>query len=157
VANRAAAAIAGMRAAGGGGVPPRRLPIGERVPVAAGMGVGSGDAAAALRLAAHAAGRPGDPLIARLAPELGADVPSQVEPAPVLVHGAGEHVERVPDPPPHGVLVLPSRERLATPDVFREADRLGLGRPADELAALRARVRAAVAAGAADDGPAALR
>ena len=155
--NLAARALARYRAASGWDGPPQRLTIVKRVPVAAGMGGGSGDAAAALRLAAHAAGRPGDPLIARLAPELGADVPSQVAPAPVLVHGAGEHVERVPDPPPHGVLVLPSRERLATPDVFREADRLGLGRPADELAALRERVRAAVAAGAADDGPAALR
>lgn len=151
--NLAAVALARFRAASGWGGPPQRLTIVKRVPVAAGMGGGSGDAAAALRLAAHAAGRPGDPLIARLAPQLGADVPSQVEPAPVLVHGAGEHVERVPAPPPHAVLVLPSRERLATPDVFREADRLGLGRGADELAALRAEVRRALAVG----GPEALR
>jgi 4-diphosphocytidyl-2-C-methyl-D-erythritol kinase len=139
--NLAGLAIARYRAASGWEGPPQRLTIVKRVPVAAGMGGGSGDAAAALRLAAHAAGRPGDPLIARLAPELGADVPSQVEPGPVLVHGAGEHVERVAEPPAHAALVLPSRERLSTPAVFKEADRLGIGRSAAELVELRERVR----------------
>lgn len=143
--NLAGTALARYRAAAGWDGPPRRLTIRKRVPVAAGMGGGSGDAAAALRLAAHAAGRPGDPLIARLAPRLGADVPSQVQPRPVLVAGAGEHVEAVPAPPPHALLVLPSAERLSTPEVFREADRLGLRRSAGELAAARERVRAALA------------
>jgi 4-diphosphocytidyl-2-C-methyl-D-erythritol kinase len=138
--NLAAAALARYRAASGWDGPPRRLTIVKRVPVAAGMGGGSGDAAAALRLAAHAAGRPGDPLIARLAPELGADVPSQISPAPVLVHGAGEHVEPVLPPPAHWLLVLPSPQRLSTPSVFREADRLGLGRGAEELLELRERL-----------------
>ncbi|MDW5594974.1 hypothetical protein VSS74_11535 [Conexibacter stalactiti] len=139
--NLAATALERYRAASGWDGPPRRLTIVKRVPVAAGMGGGSGDAAAALRLAAHAAGRPGDPLIAQLAPRLGADVPSQVAPAPVLVHGAGEHVEPVLPPPAHWLLVLPSRERLSTPEVFREADRLGIGRTAQELLELRERLR----------------
>ncbi|ADB53662.1 GHMP family kinase ATP-binding protein [Conexibacter woesei] len=139
--NLAATALSRYRDASGWDGPPRRLTIVKRVPVAAGMGGGSGDAAAALRLAAHAAGRPGDPLIAQLAPGLGADVPSQVEPAAVLVGGAGEHVERVTPPAAHGVLVLPSVERLSTPDVFREADRLGGGRDAADLLELRERVR----------------
>jgi len=74
--NLAGAALAAFRAASGWEGPPLRLTIAKRVPVAAGMGGGSGDAAAALRLAAHAAGRPADdPLLARLAPQLGADVP----------------------------------------------------------------------------------
>jgi len=143
--NLAATALARYRAASGWEGAPRRLTIVKRVPVAAGMGGGSGDAAAALRLAAHAAGRPGDPAIAALAPGLGADVPSQVEPRPVLVHGAGEHVESAAQPAPHAVLVLPSSEQLSTPAVFREADRLGIGRDADELAALRERLRAGLA------------
>ncbi|HEY4280612.1 MAG TPA: hypothetical protein VGM91_20505 [Conexibacter sp.] len=139
--NLAAEALARYRAASGWNGPPQRLTIVKRVPVAAGMGGGSGDAAAALRLAAHAAGRPGDPLIATLASGLGADVPSQVEPGPVLVHGAGEHVEPVALPPAHAALVIPSQEQLSTPAVFREADRLGLGRDAAELLELRERVR----------------
>jgi 4-diphosphocytidyl-2-C-methyl-D-erythritol kinase len=143
--NLAATALERYRAASGWEGAPRRLTIVKRVPVAAGMGGGSGDAAAALRLAAHAAGRPGDPAIAALAPGLGADVPSQVEPRPVLVHGAGEHVEPIAPPAPHGVLVLRSAERLSTPDVFRAADRLGLGRDAAELVELRERLREGLA------------
>jgi 4-diphosphocytidyl-2-C-methyl-D-erythritol kinase len=144
--NLAGAALAAFRAASGWEGPPLRLTIAKRVPVAAGMGGGSGDAAAALRLVAHAAGRrAGDPLLAQLAPRLGADVPSQVAPGPVLVGGAGEDVRPLPPLPPHGVLVLPSPHALATPDVFREADRLGLGRSDGELAERRAALLAAVA------------
>lgn len=145
--NLAGAALAAYRAASGWEGPPLRLTIVKRVPVAAGMGGGSGDAAAALRLAAHAAGRPHAPLLATLAPRLGADVPSQVAPGPVLVGGAGEDVRPLPPLPPHGVLVLPSPHALATPDVFREADRLGLARPAAELAERRAALEAALSRG----------
>src|SRR5215218_1999845 len=146
--NLAGAALAAFRAASGWEGPPLRLTIAKRVPVAAGMGGGSGDAAAALRLVAHAAGRRADdPLLQQLAPRLGADVPSQVAPGPVLVGGAGQEVRPLPPLPSHGVLVLPSPHALATPDVFREADRLGLGRTATELAEWRAKIEAAIARG----------
>jgi 4-diphosphocytidyl-2-C-methyl-D-erythritol kinase len=147
--NLAGVALGAFRAASGWDGPPQRLRIAKRVPVAAGMGGGSGDAAATLRLAAHAAGRPpGDPLLARLAPQLGADVPSQLQPGLTLVAGAGEQVAPAPPLPPHGVLILPSAERLATADVYREADRLGLARAAEELAERRAALLAALGAGA---------
>ena len=145
--NLAGAALNAYRAAAGWDAPPQRLTIAKRVPVAAGMGGGSGDAAAALRLAAHAAGRPGDPLLADLTPRLGADVPSQLAPGLVLVGGAGEDVRPAPPRAPHGVLVLPSPHKLATPDVFREADRLRLVRPAEELAERRAALEHALATG----------
>jgi 4-diphosphocytidyl-2-C-methyl-D-erythritol kinase len=106
--------------------PPQRLTIDKRIPVAAGMGGGSSDAAATLRLLAHAAGVP---VPAELGPRLGADVPSLIRPGRVLMSGAGEHVARLPDPGPLGVLVLPADAALSTPDVYREADRLGLTRP----------------------------
>jgi 4-diphosphocytidyl-2-C-methyl-D-erythritol kinase len=145
--NLAGEALSAWRAASGWEGPPLRLTIVKRVPVAAGMGGGSGDAAAALRLVAHAAGRPDDPLIVQLAPRLGADVPSQIAPGPVLVGGAGEDVRGLPPLPPHGVLVLPSPHALSTPDVFREADRLGLPRAADELAEHRAALEGTLARG----------
>ena len=145
--NLAGAALAAWRAASAWEGPPLRLTIVKHVPVAAGMGGGSGDAAAALRLAAHAAGRPDDPLIARLAPQLGADVPSQVAPGPVLVGGAGEDVRALAPLPLHGVLVLPSPHALSTPQVFREADRLGLARAAGDLDARRVEVEIALAGG----------
>ncbi|MGN6188512.1 MAG: 4-(cytidine 5'-diphospho)-2-C-methyl-D-erythritol kinase, partial [Conexibacter sp.] len=146
--NLAGAALVAFRDASGWEGPPLRLTIVKRVPVAAGMGGGSGDAAAALRLVAHAAGRAADdPLLAQLAPRLGADVPSQIAPGPVLVGGAGEDVRPLPPLPPHGVLVLPSPHALSTPDVFRESDRLGLPRDAADLADRRAVVEAALARG----------
>ncbi|CAA9473688.1 MAG: 4-diphosphocytidyl-2-C-methyl-D-erythritol kinase [uncultured Solirubrobacteraceae bacterium] len=56
--NLAARALAAYRAASGWRGPAQRLVIDKRVPVAAGMGGGSADAAAALRLLAMVAGRP---------------------------------------------------------------------------------------------------
>src|SRR3954449_13197212 len=138
--NLAAAALAAFRSATGWDAPGRRLTITKRVPVAAGMGGGSGDAAAALRLAARASGIDDDALLLRLAAELGADVPAQVRPGRALATGAGERVRALPPGGPVGVLVLPADFALSTADVYREADRLGLARDADDLARRRAEV-----------------
>lgn len=131
--NLALAALATFRAATGWDAPPQRLTIAKRVPVAAGMGGGSGDAAAALRLAARAAGVVDDALLERLATELGADVPAQVRPGRALATGAGERVRRLGAGAPFGVLVLPHAGALSTAAVFAAADRLGLARDADAL------------------------
>jgi 4-diphosphocytidyl-2-C-methyl-D-erythritol kinase len=143
--NLAAQALAAFRRATGWDAPPQRLEIHKRVPVTAGMGGGSADAAAALRLAARAAGRDGDAVLARLAPGLGADVPAQLDPGVALITGAGESVARLPPLEPHAVLVVPLAERLATAAVFAEADRLGLPRPREDLAARLAAVEVAFA------------
>jgi 4-diphosphocytidyl-2-C-methyl-D-erythritol kinase len=133
--NLAGAALAAFRERTGWDGPALRLRIGKRIPVAGGMAGGSADAAAALRIAAAAAGVADDDLLREIAAELGADVPAQVRPGRWLATGAGEHVRALPAPAPYGVLVLPGDAPLATPDVFREADRLGLGRDAGALAA----------------------
>ncbi|HXR60331.1 MAG TPA: hypothetical protein VN732_03285 [Solirubrobacterales bacterium] len=122
---------------------PLRVEIEKRVPVAAGLGGGSGDAAAVLRLAA---GEVAD--LPRLAAELGADVPSQLRPALALVRGAGERVEPLPEPAEHAAVLLPGGGGLSTAAVFAEADRLGLGRAPEELDELAARLRALAGAGA---------
>ena len=111
---------------------PVAVRIEKRIPVAAGLGGGSADAAAVLRLAR---GQLGD--LREAALRIGADVPSQLEPAFCLVEGAGERFERLPDPVAHGVVLLPGGGGLATADVFAEADRQGLGSSAEELARLR--------------------
>jgi 4-diphosphocytidyl-2-C-methyl-D-erythritol kinase len=139
--NLAARALARLRERGWQS-PPLRIRIAKRIPVAAGLGGGSADAAAVLRLAAgEVAGLP------ELAADLGADVPSQLAPSLALVEGAGERVERLPEPAPHAVLLLPSGGGLSTADVFAEADRLGVGRDAEELAALGEHLRMAAGAG----------
>jgi len=131
--NLAAAALEAYRRGSGWHEPAVRITIRKRVPVAAGLGGGSADAAATLRLAAAAAGRPDDALVHDLAPALGSDVPALVAGARALVTGAGEHVELLPPGDGLGVLVIPSELRLSAAAVYAEADRLGLPRPAAEL------------------------
>jgi len=140
--NLAARALAALRERGWQG-PPLRIEIEKRVPVAAGLGGGSADAAAVLRLAT---GEVGD--LQGLAAELGADVPSQLRPALALVRGAGERVEPLPEPAPHAAVLLPDGGGLGTAEVFDAADRLGLGRPAEELERLAAELRHAAGDGA---------
>jgi 4-diphosphocytidyl-2-C-methyl-D-erythritol kinase len=140
--NLAGRALAALRERGWERAP-LRVEIEKRVPVAAGLGGGSADAAAILRLAA---GELGD--LRSLAAALGADVPSQLRPALALVEGAGERVEPLPEPAPHAAVLLPGGGGLSTAAVFAEADRLGLGRAAEELEALAPALRRAAGAGA---------
>jgi len=140
--NLAGHALAAFRAATGWDAPPQRLTIDKRVPVAAGMGGGSGDAAAALRLAAHAAGGAPRELLLELAAALGGDVPSQVEPGRTLMTGAGERVRRLADPTDLALVVLPSPHALSTQDVYRAFDVLPDPRGEDELARLEAQAEA---------------
>ncbi len=148
--NLVAAALAAFREETGWSSDPVRVIVEKRVPVAGGMGGGSGDAAAALRLAVHVAGT-GEDVARGLAPGLGADVPAQLAPGLHLVGGAGEELELLAPRALFGVLILPDPEPLPTSDVFAEADRLGLGRPADELAVRRHELREALGHG--DDLP----
>ncbi len=140
--NLATRALAALRERGWGS-PPLRVEIEKRIPVAAGLGGGSADAAAVLRLARGEVDN-----LAAIAAEIGADVPSQLEPALALVGGAGERVERLPEPAAHAVVLLPGGGGLSTAEVFAEADRLGLGREAGELEEMAARLRVAAGAGA---------
>lgn len=136
--NLAARAIAAFREATGWDGPPIRITIDKRVPVAGGMGGGSGDAAAALRLLEELSGHS----IPRHVPAvLGADVSAQLHPQRTFVTGAGEHVETVPDAAATYLVVLPSEHALSTPAVFREADRLNLPRSDTELLEIGETVR----------------
>ncbi|HKF81890.1 MAG TPA: hypothetical protein VKB23_02875 [Solirubrobacterales bacterium] len=140
--NLAARALAGLRERGWE-YEPLRIEIQKRVPVAAGLGGGSGDAAAVLRLAE---GEIAD--LPQLALELGADVPSQLRPALALVRGVGERIEPLPAPAQHAAVLLPGGGGLSTAAVFAEADRLGVGRPAAELEELAGELRRVAGAGA---------
>ena len=131
--NLALRALRDFRAATGWDGPPVRLVIDKRIPIAGGMAGGSANAAAALRLAHATSGFGDDALLHELAVALGADVPGQLRPRRLLGTGAGEHLEPLPPPEPYGIVVLPSHEQLSTGAVFREADRQGLERSAEEL------------------------
>ena len=141
--NLVSQAVAGLRRLGWN-APPLRIEIDKRIPVAAGMGGGSADAAALLRVAAEIAPMDADDRAA-LAVSLGADVPSQLQPGVSLGTGAGEITAAAPSLVEHAVVLVPQPFPLSTADVYREADRLGLPRPAGELARLRDRVSRALA------------
>jgi 4-diphosphocytidyl-2-C-methyl-D-erythritol kinase len=116
-----------------------RIEVEKRVPVAAGLGGGSADAAAVLRLAMGEVEG-----LRAIAAAIGADVPSQLQPRACLVAGAGEVIEPAPPPADHGVVLIPQEAGLATADVYAEADRLGTPRGDAELEAIRRRLRDAV-------------
>jgi len=147
--NLAAIALRMFRERTGWRSPPLRLSIVKRIPVAAGLGGGSADAAATLRLAQRASGLGEERLLLELAEGLGADVPAQVAPGRWLARGAGERLR--PLPPPRskfGVLVLASTAALSTAAVYAQADRLAAARERDQLERLSERLRAAFADGA---------
>jgi 4-diphosphocytidyl-2-C-methyl-D-erythritol kinase len=140
--NLAAAALAALREAGWDR-PPVRVEIEKRIPVAAGLGGGSADAAAVLR---HLAPDRGD--LPAMAAALGADVPSQLDPRFALVAGAGERVEALPDPGEFAAVLVPDDEGLETAAVYAEADRIGVLREPAELAEMESRLREAAGSGA---------
>jgi 4-diphosphocytidyl-2-C-methyl-D-erythritol kinase len=147
--NLAAAALRLFRASTGWRAPPLRLSIVKRIPVAAGLGGGSADAAAALRLARHASGLGDERLLRSLGAQLGADVPAQIAPGRWLASGAGERLQELaPARSQFGVLVLGLDVALSTAAVYAEADRLALTRPRRELDERRLELRAALEHGA---------
>jgi 4-diphosphocytidyl-2-C-methyl-D-erythritol kinase len=135
--NLAARALAAFRAATGCLPEPVRLELRKNIPVAAGLGGGSADAACTLRLCAAASGSRDERLLAEIAESLGADVPAQLSPGRWLASGAGERLRALPDPEPAlRVLVLPLPHELATANVYAVADQLGPRRSQAELAEL---------------------
>jgi 4-diphosphocytidyl-2-C-methyl-D-erythritol kinase len=107
---------------------PRRGPVAlaldKRIPVAAGLGGGSADAAAALVLASARFGLPALERAA-LAPALGADVPFCLTGGTARVEGYGERL--TPLPPPAGfwlAIVVPPFE-VSTEAAYARWDALG--------------------------------
>jgi 4-diphosphocytidyl-2-C-methyl-D-erythritol kinase len=117
-------ALAGLRERGWD-APRVQVTIRKRIPIAAGMGGGSADAAAVLRMAARLATIE-EGALGELAAELGSDVPSQLTPGLALGTGAGDDVELRAPLAAHAFVILPLPQRLSTAAVYAEADRLGL-------------------------------
>jgi 4-diphosphocytidyl-2-C-methyl-D-erythritol kinase len=144
--NIVSTALEGLRARGWNG-PPVTVEIEKRVPVAAGMGGGSADAAAMLRLAQRL-DQMAETDLEELAGELGSDVPSQLTPGLAIGTGAGELVERLEPLAPHAFVIVPLPHRLSTADVYAEADRVGLTRDGADLEHVRRDLIRALAPGA---------
>jgi 4-diphosphocytidyl-2-C-methyl-D-erythritol kinase len=105
-----------------------RATIDKRIPVAAGLGGGSSDAATALRLGNAQLARPfDDRRLHALAASLGADVPFFLCEGPQLGSGDGTTLEPVVLPQDYAVCLLLPRgaEKQSTGEVYEEFDRRG--------------------------------
>ena len=118
-AARALAEATGRLAAG-------RLTLDKQLPVAAGLGGGSSDAGAALRLIAPTLGlADDDALLTEVATRMGADGAACLHGRPVLAEGRGEVLSPAPGLPDlHAVLVNPGVPS-STPAVYRAYDAHG--------------------------------
>lgn len=96
------------------------LHLEKHLPVASGIGGGSADAAAALRLLNRLWGCGLDAAaLARIAAPLGADIPVCVASRPARMQGIGEEISPGPALPECGLLLVNPRVPVATPAVFR--------------------------------------
>ena len=116
-----------------------RVELRKRVPVGAGLGGGSSDAAAVLRaLDQLCPGAVPAQQLRDTALGLGADVPFFLDPCPSLVRGIGERVEPAAGIPSLPVLIVNPGVSLATAAVYAEFDRLaGTLTPAPSRPTLR--------------------
>jgi 4-diphosphocytidyl-2-C-methyl-D-erythritol kinase len=109
-----------------------RFRLEKNLPVAAGLGGGSADAAAALRLIARSnAVALDDPRLLAAARAVGADVPVCLDPRPRVMRGVGELLSPPLDLPPLPAVLVNPGVALATRDVFAKFTG---GRGEDELA-----------------------
>ncbi|MFI5261684.1 MAG: 4-(cytidine 5'-diphospho)-2-C-methyl-D-erythritol kinase [Candidatus Limnocylindrales bacterium] len=129
-------------------LPPLVFHLRKEVPVAAGLGGGSSDAAAALRLAAGVWDVDLDQAtLLELAADLGSDVPFFALDAPAArATGRGERLSRLPAPVGRlACLLAVAHEGLSTAGVFEAFDREA--RPVDGAAQVSQRLAGALARG----------
>lgn len=108
--------------------PRAALVLYKHLPVASGIGGGSADAAATLRLLNDVwALDVSMEVLEAIAAQLGADVPACVRAQTVRMTGTGETIEAARCPPLHAVLVNPG-VLTPTATVYRAFDRANLGR-----------------------------
>ena len=115
-----------------------RFILEKRLPVAAGLGGGSSDAAAALRLLARANRlKAGGAPVAKIAPTIGADVPVCIDPRPRRMRGIGDVLSAPLKMPKLAAVMVNPGVAVPTRDVFMK---LGLkpGGPVRRAAPARA-------------------
>ncbi len=117
-------AVGGNWPGGPGAAPALAVRLDKRIPVAAGLGGGSSDAAAAIDGALEAWGAELEPdARLRLAARLGSDVPFFLAGGIALVEGRGEQVARLDGlHGTPGVLLVTPAVAVSTPDVFAAFD-----------------------------------
>lgn len=111
-------------AAGPGQTPPVTIRLEKNLPVAAGVGGGSSDAAAVLRGLAQTWGLDVDDTeLARIGLSLGADLPMCLAAKPLLARGIGDELSMVPDFSALGLVLVNPGTPVSTADVFARLSR----------------------------------
>ncbi len=134
-----------------------RLHLEKHVPMAAGLGGGSGNAATALRGLNEMFGHPLDAAtLHRLAAQLGSDVPFFLQSGPALATGRGENIEPLPTFPAlrgTAFLLIHPGFGIATAWAYQQLGRFPValnGRPGRARALAASWQRASTAVGATD-------
>ncbi len=120
-------AVAALRAAGAA-VPALHFQLRKDIPVAAGLGGGSGDAAAALVLAAAHAREGTVPDLEAVASVVGSDVPALLRGGTLRMQGRGDVLTELPFAGGYGLLLWVPGFGLPTPAVYRRFDEMGFPR-----------------------------
>lgn len=109
-----------------GPVRPVSLSLDKRLPVAAGLGGGSSDAGAALRLLREVLEiEVDDAQLEAMAAGLGADGAACLWGRPVLAQGRGERLSPAPALPPLDAVLVNPGVPVSTPEVYRRLDAAG--------------------------------
>jgi 4-diphosphocytidyl-2-C-methyl-D-erythritol kinase len=107
-------------------VAPVGLSLEKRLPVASGLGGGSSDAGAALRLLREVCALPVDnDRLEAVAAALGADGAACLWGAPAIAQGRGERLSSAPGLPPLDIVLANPRVPVSTAEVYRRFDAAG--------------------------------
>jgi 4-diphosphocytidyl-2-C-methyl-D-erythritol kinase len=111
----------------------------KEIPVGAGLGGGSSDAGAVLRMMAALSRVNDSAILERLATEIGADVPFFLDPRPARVGGIGERIAPLPYSPKWPILIAIPPLEVPTATIFRDLARAEWSGPAGDagIAALQ--------------------
>lgn len=109
--------------------------ITKRIPVEAGMGGGSADAAAVLRALNDHYGNPLSILaLAELGAQVGSDVPFCVVCGTAMVEGRGEKLKKLPDMPDCIIVVVKPEFSVSTPELYKKLDETAIAKRPDNRA-----------------------
>jgi 4-diphosphocytidyl-2-C-methyl-D-erythritol kinase len=105
----------------------------KSIPAGAGLGGGSSDAGAVLRVMARLCGIGDGARLRAVAYRLGADVPFFLDPVPARVRGIGEHLEPLGGCPQLELVIAVPPITVSTADIFRNLDPREWSGPASAL------------------------
>lgn len=125
----------------------------KNIPAGAGMGGGSTDAAAALKLLNAELSGLGAPDLAALGASLGADIPFCLQGGMAWCSGIGDIVEPLASRLPHSIIIVNDGIHVNTGQAYRSLNRDLVGPPSEVLRQRRERISTLLASGDLSSAP----